>query len=428
MPMPDNPSNKEAAMYLPDYYEFCCRVKTVAGHQALETIPDLLSDMGAQKPMIVTDQGVSGAGLVDTVMTAMAGKVTPGPVADDVPPDSDLRMVNGLASVYRENGCDAIIAVGGGSVLDTAKAVNILVSEGSDDLMAFTGANALKRKLKPLIAIPTTAGTGSEVTIVAVIADPDKRRKMLFTSPFLLPDAAVIDSRMTLTLPPHITAPTGMDALSHAVEAYTCLAKNPLSDAHALEAIELISTHLVNTVKNPGDRDGRLALATAATLAGIAFSNSMVGMVHTLGHSVGSVCHVPHGTCMAILLPYGLEYNMHKVEDRIAELLFPLAGSEVYASTRPHDRATAAISLIRKLNQDLFDATNGRHCTAFNQVKTPEGHPAVCSRDLEAIARTALGDGSIFYNPEELDFDDCMLVLSAAWDGTPLDRSKVKQG
>ena len=416
-------------MYLPDYYEFCCAVKTIAGHNALEEIPLLLSNMGALKPMIVTDRGVSGAGLVDTVTGAMAGKTDLGPVADDVPPDSDLKVVTLLASVYREHGCDSIIAIGGGSVLDTAKAINILVSHGSDDLMAFTGANALKKRLKPLIAVPTTAGTGSEVTIVSVIADHEKRRKMLFTSPFLLPDAAIIDSRMTMTLPPHITAPTAMDALSHSVEAYTCLSKNPLSDAHAFEAIELISTHLLKTVKNPGDREGRLALATAATLAGIAFSNSMVGIVHTLGHSVGSVCHVPHGTCMAILLPYGLEYNMHKVEDRIGELLFPLAGGRVYASTPPRERAKAVISMIRKMNQDLFDLTGGRHCTAFKQVLNAQGHPAVCrSTDLEAIAQTALGDGSIFYNPEDLDFDDCMLVLNAAWEGTPLDRSKIKKG
>jgi alcohol dehydrogenase len=153
----------------------------------------------------------------------------------------------------------------------------------------------------------------------------------------------------------------------------------------------------------------------------------MVGMVHTLGHSVGSVCHVPHGTCMAILLPYGLEYNMHKVENRIAELLFPLAGDRVYASTPPRERARAVISLIRKLNQDLFDATDGRHYTAFKQVLNAQGHQAVCgSSDLSAIAQTALGDGSIFYNPEELDFDDCMMVLGAAWDGTSLDRSKIK--
>ena len=416
-------------MYLPDYYEFCCAVKTIAGHKALEELPVLLSSMRAVKPMIITDRGVSGAGLVDTVVEVMAGKIALGPVADDVPPDSDLKVVTRLASVFQEQGCDSIVAIGGGSVLDTAKAINILVSHGSDDLMAFTGANSLKKRLNPLIAVPTTAGTGSEVTIVSVIADHEKRRKMLFTSSFLLPDAAIIDSRMTLTLPPHITAPTAMDALSHAVEAYICLAKNPLSDAHAFEAIELISTHLLNTVKNPQDREGRLALAIAATLAGIAFSNSMVGMVHTLGHSVGSVCHVPHGTCMAILLPYGLEYNMHRVEDRIAELLFPLAGDRVYASTPPRERAKAVIALIRRMNQDLFDLTGGRHCTAFKQVLNGQGRPAVCgSSDLEAIAQTALGDGSIFYNPEDLDFDDCMLVLEAAWEGTPLDQSKIKKG
>lgn len=415
-------------MYVPDYYEFCCGVKTVAGHGALEKIPSLLLDMGARKPMVITDKGVSGAGLVKIVITAMAGVIATGPVADDVPPDSDLKVVKRLASVYREHKCDSIIAIGGGSVMDTAKGINILVSEESDDLMAFTGADALKKRLKPLIAIPTTAGTGSEVTIVAVIANHETERKMLFTSKFLLPDAAVIDSRMTLTLPPHITAATGMDALSHAVEAYTCLAKNPLSDAHALEAIELIFNNLLKVVKNPEDRDGRLALAMAATLAGIAFSNSMVGMVHTLGHSVGSVCHVPHGTCMAILLPYGLEYNMHKIEKRTAELLFPMKGSGVYALTPPEDRAKAAIAAIRKLNQDLCDATDKRHSTAFSKVRDGQGRQAVEKKDLETIAQTALGDGSIFYNPEELDFDDCMMVLSAAWEGYDLDRSKIRQG
>ncbi|MBI9092540.1 MAG: iron-containing alcohol dehydrogenase [Desulfobacterium sp.] len=415
-------------MYVPDYYEFCCGVKTVAGHGTLERIPALLSDMGAQRPLIITDKGVSGAGLVDTVLKAMEGSLPPGPVADDVPPDSDLKVVNRLASVYRKHGCDAIVAVGGGSVMDTAKGVNILVSQGADDLMAFTGANSLKQKLNPLIAVPTTAGTGSEVTVAAVIADHEAKKKMLFGSPFLLPDAAVVDPRMTLTLPAHITAATAMDAMAHAVEAYTCLAKNPLSDAHALEAIELIRTHLITVVKNPDDRDGRLALATAATLAGIAFSNSTVGMVHTLGHSVGAVCHVPHGTCMAILLPYGLEYNMHKIEERTGELLFALAGSEAYATTRPENRATATIAAIRKLNQDLFDATDGRHFTAFSQVKDPQGRQSISGPDIETIAATALGDGTVFYNPEELDFDDCMMVLSAAWDGTPLDRSKIKQG
>jgi alcohol dehydrogenase len=278
-------------------------VKIIAGHNALEKIPGALSHLNAEKPMIVTDKGVSGAGLFNIVANAIKDGVTIGAIADDVPPDSDLRVVNRLAQEYREKGCDSLIAVGGGSVMDTAKGINIVVSEKADDLMKFSGGHVLKRALKPLIAIPTTAGTGSEVTMVAVIKDHEKHLKMLFVSYFLLPDVSIVDPRMTLTLPPSITAATGMDALSHAVEAYTCLAKNPLSDAHAVAAITLISENLVNVVKNPGDKNRRLAMANAATLAGIAFSNSMVGMVHTLGHSVGSVCGVPHGTAMAILLP-----------------------------------------------------------------------------------------------------------------------------
>jgi alcohol dehydrogenase len=272
-------------MPFPGYYEFFCPVKTVAGHRALEKIPQLLNRLGAQRPMIITDKGVAGAGLVDIVNAAITPGVRIGAVEDDVPRDSDLKVVNQFAGIYRKNGCDAIVAVGGGSVMDTAKGVNIVVSEKADDLMQFSGAGTLTRQLKPLVAIPTTAGTGSEVTLVAVIADHDRNLKMPFTSYFLLPDVAVLDPRMTLTLPAAITASTAMDALTHAVEAYTCLAKNPLSDAHALLAIELIGQNLMNVISEPDNADGRLALAVAATLAGVAFSNAMVGMVHTLGHS-----------------------------------------------------------------------------------------------------------------------------------------------
>ncbi|MCX5835668.1 MAG: iron-containing alcohol dehydrogenase, partial [Deltaproteobacteria bacterium] len=175
-------------MDLPEYYEFCCRVKIIAGHDALERIPGALASLNARKPMIVTDKGVSGAGLIDIVTDAIKGGVVIGAIADDVPPDSDLRVVNRLANAYREQGCDSLIAVGGGSVMDTAKGINIVVSEKADDLMKFSGANALKKALKPLVAIPTTAGTGSEVTLVAVIKDHEKHRKMAFVSYFLLPD------------------------------------------------------------------------------------------------------------------------------------------------------------------------------------------------------------------------------------------------
>ena len=415
-------------MKIPDYYEFCCRVKTVTGHGALEEIPDLLASMGVSKPMIVTDPGVRDAGLADIVDEALSGRVKPGALVDEVPPDSELKVVNRLAGIYRKTGCDSIIAVGGGSVMDTAKGVNILVSEEADDLMAFTGAGALKHRLNPLIAIPTTAGTGSEVTVVAVIADHEKNLKMLFTSYFLLPDAAVIDPRMTLTLPAHITAATAMDAMTHAMEAYTCMGKNPLSDAYALEAVELISRNLLNVVKSPDDAEGRLSLAVAATLAGIAFSNAMVGMVHTLGHSVGAVCGVPHGTCMSILLPYGLAYNLHKTETQVAELLYPMAGAEIYADTPINNRAEKTIELVRNLNQKLHDATGGIHPRCLKEIRNREGRAVVPYNMLERIAETALGDGSVFYNPEEMDFQDSLMVLDAAWEGDKLDRSRIKKG
>jgi alcohol dehydrogenase len=415
-------------MELPGYYEFYCRVKIIAGHDALEKIPDALAQLNAGRPMIVTDKGVAAAGLINIVADAIKDGVTIGAIADDVPPDSDLRVVNSLARVYREKECDSLIAVGGGSVMDTAKGINIVVSEKADDLMKFSGANALKRPLKPLIAIPTTAGTGSEVTLVAVIKNHEKHVKMLFVSYFLLPDVSIVDSRMTMSLPPAITAATGMDALSHAVEAYTGLAKNPLSDAHALAAIKLIGENLVKVTKNPQNREGRLAMANAATLAGIAFSNSMVGMVHTLGHSAGSVCGIPHGVCMAILLPYGLEYNMHKNGQFTAELLLPLAGAEVYAGTPKEQRTEKVITLIHRMNQELHEATGGRHPRFFKEMVDRDGVQMVPKEKLPDVAKTALGDGSIFYNPEELDYNDFLMVMEAAWEGISLDKNRIKKG
>ncbi len=415
-------------MDLPGYYEYHCRVKIISGHDALERIPAVLHDLRAGRPMLVTDKGVAGAGLVEIVLGATKDRLEIGAVADDVPPDSDLRVVNRLAARYRERGCDSLIAVGGGSVMDTAKGINIVVSEGADDLMKFSGAGALKRPLKPLVAVPTTAGTGSEVTLVAVVKDHERHLKMAFVSYFLLPDASILDSRMTMSLPAAITAATGMDALTHAMEAYYCLSKNPLSDATALAAIRLISGNLLKVTRNPGDREGRLAMANAATLAGMAFSNSMVGMVHTLGHATGSVCGVPHGVCMAILLPYGLEYNRHRREAVMGELLLPIGGPGVYAQTAAGDRTGRVISYVRQLNEDLHEAAGGRHPRFFREVKDREGNPAVPQDRLPDIARAALGDGSIFYNPEDLDYEDMVMVLEAAWEGRSLDMGRIRRG
>jgi len=418
-------------MFRPKYYEFCARVKIISGHRALEKIPEILAKLNAKKPLIITDKGVSKAGLIKVVTGAMKGnksEVKVGFIADNVPPDSSVKIVNELAQVYRKKGCDSIVVVGGGSPMDTAKGVNILVSLGGDDLLNYKGTGAITKKLNPMIAIPTTSGTGSEVTLVAVITDMDRSIKLLFVSYFLLPDVAILDSRMTETLPKFITAATGMDAITHACEAYTCLAKNPLSDSTAFFAIQLISQHLLNVVKNPGDINGRLALSNGAILAGMSFSNSMVGLVHNLGHAIGAVCHVPHGSCMSILLPYGLEYNLHKTSPLTAEMLLPLAGAKVYADTPKKERAEKAIKYIRQMNDDLYVATGGRHARCLNEILDKDNKQMVPRDTLSAIAEVSTLDGAKIYNPEEVTYDDALMVLEYAWEGKPLELSKVKKG
>jgi len=390
------------------YYEFFCPVKTIAGHQALEHLPFELAALSCSRPMVITDKGVRGAGLLALVEAIFASSHAPITVVfDDVPPDSSLNTVRTAAASYRAHDCDALIAIGGGSVIDTSKAVNILVSEGGDDLLHYAGAHNLKRALKPLFVVPTTSGTGSEVTMVAIITDTDAGVKIPFTSYYLLPNAAVLDPRMTLTLSPLITAATAMDALTHAIEAYTGLAANPMSDAYATVAIQKVSRNLLAVMDNPQDAQGRLELAQASTMAGIAFSNSMVGMVHALGHSIGALCHLPHGMCMGILLPYVLEYNESANGDRIGELLLPLAGPEVYAATPQSRRPARAVQIILLLRDNLY-----QRCQL---PRTLLETGKVSLEQLEAIADMAINDGSIIFNPKESDRGELLAVLRRAW-------------
>lgn len=390
------------------YYEFFCPVKVIAGKAALEHIPYELTGLAAKRPMIITDKGVRAAGLLEPVITACEESgLDIIAIYDDVPPDSSVGVVKDIARIYRTEKCDSIIAVGGGSAIDTAKAVNILVSEGGDDISVYVGAGVLKRPLKPFFVVPTTAGTGSEVTAVAVISDPEKSVKLPFTSSFLLPNAAIIDPRMTLTLPPHITAATAMDALTHATEAFTCMAKNPLSDAFATAAVKKISASLLTVMEHPKDAEARLELAQASTMAGIAFSNSMVGLVHALGHATGALCHLPHGLCMSLYLPYVLEYNLESIRSPLGELLLYLDGPEVYATTPADRRAEASISAIRRLRDALY-----KHCKLPRTLKETG---KVEESQLDKIASRALDDGSIMFNPREVTLADAKAVLKRAW-------------
>jgi alcohol dehydrogenase len=390
------------------YFEFFCPVKIVAGTLALEHVPYELDVRGAKKPLIVTDRGVRAAQLIDIVQAALeSGGVSAQRVFDEVPQDSSTTVVTAIARLYRSENCDSLIAVGGGSVIDTAKAVNILVSEGSDDLHAFAGTNVLKRRLKPLFVLPTTSGTGSEVTNISVVKDSVSGVKLPFMSQYLLPDVAVLDPRMTLGLPPFFTAATAMDAMTHAVEAFICIGKNPLSDAYATGAIQKIASNVVAVLDEPTNRERRLELSIAATMAGIAFSNSMVGLVHALGHSVGALTHVPHGVCMSALLPYALEYNIDARNEVIGQLLIPLSGAEAYARVPERDRARAAIAKLRVLRDTLWDRAK--------LPRTLSETGRVHREQLPEIARMALDDGALIMNPVDVRYEDALRVLERAF-------------
>ena len=387
-------------------FEFSTCKALICGAGVSGQLPEIASRLRIQKLLVVTDPGLLQTGLVERVLSTLRV----GPVGhllfSDVSPDPPEQLVLEVADLARRESIDGVLGLGGGSSMDVAKLISVLCQD-RQPLSEMYGVGNVTGGRLPLIQIPTTAGTGSEVTSVAVITDEKKGVKLPFTSSFLLPNAAIIDPRMTLTLPPHITAATAMDALTHATEAFTCMAKNPLSDAYATAAVKKVSQSLLSVMDNPKDSDGRLELAQGSTMAGIAFSNSMVGLVHSLGHTTGAICHLPHGLCMSLYLPYALEYNLDTIRAPLGELLLYLEGPEVYVATPGHRRAEASIAAIRKLRDQLY-----KRCQLPRTLKETG---KVLESQLDAIAELALDDGSIMFNPKEVTLEDAREVLRRAW-------------
>ena len=391
---------------LPNYFQFYCPVKILSGKLAVSNIPYELRLLGCKRPMLITDIGVIEAGLIDIVKAAFedcASEITC--IFSEVPPDSETGIVKKAVNLFNTKNCDCFIALGGGSVMDTAKCVNMVVSEDRD-LMSLQGLDKITKDLKPVIAVPTTAGTGSEATRVAVIYDQDTQTKMAFVSDKLFVDIAVIDPEMTLTLPPKSTAATGIDALTHAIEAFTGLQKNPVSDAFALSTIELIVKYLLKAVQKPKDVDARMAMANASLLAGISFSNSMVGLVHALAHALGGVCRIPHGVANGVILPWALETNIKKDTGQITNIakLAPFLGDlQIY--NNEIKQASASIFKIREL---LVKLNN------FTGLPLRLSDLGIEKEILPEVALSALNDGALIYNPGDISYDDILAILKKA--------------
>lgn len=393
---------------IPNYYEFQNAAKILSGEFAIENIPHELKSLGAKKILILTDKTLEKIGTLQILVDAISCKdIEIAGIYTDIPTDSSIDVINEIVKMYKELNCEAIIALGGGSVIDTAKGTRMVLAQEKENIMDLAGCELITYgKHIPFVAIPTTSGTGSEVTLVAVILNKLQNIKMEFISYYLVPDVAVLDPRMTLTLPKKITASTGIDALCHAVEGYTCLQKNPISDAYATSAIEIIRDNLVETVKNGSDKKLRLAMANASLMAGIAFSNSMVGMIHAIGHSVGAVSRVPHGDAMSILMPHCMRFNKEKLEAEYAKLLLYIAGEEVYVNTPNEKKADKTIEYIEEMIKELNEI-------AGLPIKLSEAN--VKKEDFEAIAKKSLNDGAIIVNPKHVDYNDVIKILEQAF-------------
>ena len=390
------------------YFEFQNAVKLLCGELALERIALELELMGASKPLMLSDAVLTKIGTLATVIKAMESEgVSPAATFTEIPVDSSLQVVNQIAAFYREKGCDSIVAVGGGSVIDTAKGVRLVLSQNKQDILSLSGLDNLVRGTHvPFIVVPTTAGTGSECTGVAVIRNDSNGVKMEFLSPYVEPDAAVIDPRMTAGLPPKATATTGMDALVHAMEACTCQQANPLSTAYGTAAIRMICENVEEATRNGSNKQARFAMALASTMAGISFSNSMVGAVHAIGHALGGVCHVPHAVAMTILLPHVMRYNLSHCAQGYAELLPWLVGMDAAMATPAEKRAEAAISAVESLGRRLKDIC-GIPLT-LSEVNVP--------KDAFAhVAEVAVNDGALIVNPRAADEAQVIEILNAAY-------------
>jgi alcohol dehydrogenase class IV len=386
-----------------EFFEFQSRTRVLFEPGLVRDIGNEVGEMGVRRAFIVADEGVLQAGLLDHVRVGLEQSVEVVGVFTDVPADSEVATVERAAEQARAAGADLIVGVGGGSPIDTAKAVRILLGEGGD-LHDYEGANLLNRPLPPMIAIPTTAGTGSEVTWAAVIHDKAAAVKLLFVSPVLAPNLAVLDPEMTRTLPPHLTAATGIDALSHAVEAFVGTGNNPITDSLALQAIDMISNNLRAATYGGDDMEARGNMLVASCIAGIAFSSGFqganVGVVHAAAHAIGARFRVHHGTLIAIMLPHAMRFNCSAVPNRFSRIARAMG---VNAGGRPEDDVIEdGISAVAALADECGLPMRLR------DVGVPEDA-------IPALADATIVDGAIFTNPRPVSLEEATDLLRVAW-------------
>ncbi|WP_017729456.1 iron-containing alcohol dehydrogenase [Halalkalibacterium ligniniphilum] len=378
--------------------EFKIANKLITGKEALTRLADELNQLGCKNPLVVTDEILEKVGVVASLDTYLKG-FSYG-LYTGVKPEPEIALVQECVDVINEGGHDGLIALGGGSAIDIAKSASVLVTN-NQNIEDLFGTDLVEKPGLPLVAIPTTAGTGSEVTNVAILSDKEAQLKKGIASDYLLPDVALVSPEMTKTMPQSVTAASGIDALVHAIEAYLSVNASPITDALALGAMKMISTNLPKAYANPNDLEAREAMVTASLMAGMAFGNAGVGAVHALAYPLGGRFNLPHGVSNALLLPYVMEWNRIASLERFKEIAEALGESTDNATlVEASEKAIAAMKRLCEfvgipsslqevgINEDAIPAM--AH-DASQISRLLNNNPRVLrEKDIEQIYRAAL--------------------------------------
>lgn len=325
------------------------------GVGAALTLGERVKELGGTKALIVTDSGLISTGLIDKIEKILSDAGIPSARFSDVKGNPLVGSVAAGVKAFKDNGCDITVAVGGGSPMDVAKAINIVEANGGDildyEVTREGQKNPLTSRKKPLITVPTTSGTGSEVTIWSVLTDPARDMKASFGHPWYAPELCLADPELTVSVPPALTAAQGMDALTHAIEAYTSIAPMPQTDALALYAIKLMAGSLRMAVANGTDMKARDDMLMGSLMAGMSFNSAPVGCVHALAHTLGGFYDTPHGVANAIMLPYVMEYNATACPERFADVAEAMG--ECLDGLSVTEKADRAVAAVKRLSKDV---------------------------------------------------------------------------
>ncbi len=373
-------------------YRFILNEVSYFGPGARKELPEVLNRLGGKKVFVVTDKGLLKFGVAKMVTDVMDEAGIPYEIFSEVKPNPTVTNVKDGLKAFKESKANVIVAIGGGSAMDTAKGIGIVANNPEfGDIVSLEGCAPTKHKSVPIVALPTTAGTAAETTINYVIIDEDKQKKMVCVDPNDIPAVAIIDAELMYSLPKGLTAATGMDALTHAIEGYITKGAWEMSDMFELEAIRMISKYLPVAVEEPTNADARNGMAVAQYIAGMAFSNVGLGLVHGMAHPMGSLFDVPHGVANALLLPTIMEFNMPACLNKYPETAKAM-GIDVSGMTK--EQASQAA------------------CDAVKDLAIKVGIPqhlselGITAEDIPALAQQALEDVCTPGNPRDVTLDD----------------------